>query len=199
VISRKSTLILAEIISKRYWGKRYFGNNRIYSVDAQGFYDFLFEHDYPYWFCNLASSIHGNGDNLIAGTRNLKVFITKLHTGDSISQITPQWTIEQRIIQGQDLLERLCQDTLNSFLKSDKENDNLLKRSIELDGYLFVNGTLPKTEEEVLNIAEEVNLFNNLYTSLKLANPDTASHHLELSEDHYLNGRWDDSISNSRK
>ena len=32
-----------------------------------------------------------------------------------------------------------------------------------------------------------------------MSEPDTIRHHLRLSEDHYRAGRWDDSISNSRK
>jgi hypothetical protein len=198
MISRKTTVILADLLSRTFYKRRSNNRNYIYSVDSQAFYDFLFELDYQAWFCNLASSIYDSGESFVEGTRKLKEFVMKLHTGDSIVTITPQWTLEQRIYQGQILLEKLCQDILNKKSTSGTDYEQRLKRSLELDGYLFVDGVLRKPDVEVLNIVEEVNLLTSLYSSLSLANSKTAFHHLSLSEDHYEAGRWDDSISNSR-
>ena len=50
-----------------------------------------------------------------------------------------------------------------------------------------------------MDVEEEKAILHHLYAELKLANQKTAFHHLKLSEDHYLENRWDDSISNSRK
>ena len=51
----------------------------------------------------------------------------------------------------------------------------------------------------MLDTEEEVGVLGSLYRTLYLSNSETAFHHLKLSEEHYLNAKWDDSISNSRK
>ncbi len=55
------------------------------------------------------------------------------------------------------------------------------------------------SESAVLDTEEEVGILQNLINELGLENKDTALHHLHLSEDHYLNKKWDDCISNSVK
>jgi hypothetical protein len=83
--------------------------------------------------------------------------------------------------------------------------DRLKKRyeellfSLELDGYHWKDGKLLRPEEDVLDVAEESGFLATLYRDLQLADESTALHHLQLSEDHYLAGRWDDCISNSLK
>lgn len=39
----------------------------------------------------------------------------------------------------------------------------------------------------------------NLIDGLSLPDPDTIKHHLNRSEEHFIDGKWDDSISNTRK
>jgi len=146
----------------------------------------------------LASSMHDSGKTRLAGTRNLKVFIMRLHTGESLADTHPQWTWEQRAALGQKFLRNLAQDRLNDTPADDEEAQKL-RRALELDGYMFVNGKLLVPEAEVLDVVEEVGLLDSLYNSLSLANSEITFHHLALSEDHYKAGRWDDSISNSRK
>ncbi len=73
-----------------------------------------------------------------------------------------------------------------------------LVRSLELDGYIFRNGRLLISEADVLDLEEEVGLLKSLYTSLHLDNQNIAFNHLDLSEDHYVDGRWGDAISNAR-
>src|SRR5882672_2609140 len=55
-------------------------------------YDFLFDHGYDPWFCNLLSSF-GNRESL-------ENAIKKLHTGESVTGT--EWTWEQRAAKGQD-------------------------------------------------------------------------------------------------
>lgn len=74
-----------------------------------------------------------------------------------------------------------------------------LKASLELDGFTFLESRLLVPERDVLDIQEEIGVLESLYLSLGLNNKDIAFHHLALSEEHYLNMKWDDSISNSRK
>ena len=72
-------------------------------------------------------------------------------------------------------------------------------RSLELAGYSLREGKLLAPEQDALDVQHEMGVLHSLYRELRLANEDTAFHHLELSEEHYLSERWDDSISNSRK
>jgi hypothetical protein len=69
---------------------------------------------------------------------------------------------------------------------------------LELDGFIFRDSRLLTSDENVL-AEEESGVLESLYRRLNLQNEKTAFHHLDLSEQHYLAGRWDDSISNSRK
>lgn len=55
------------------------------------------------------------------------------------------------------------------------------------------------SEADVLNIKEEVGILESLHAGLKLAEKEIAFKLLKLSEDHYAEGRWSDSIANSRK
>jgi hypothetical protein len=54
-------------------------------------------------------------------------------------------------------------------------------------------------EADVLDTQEATGILETLFNRLSLDNKDLAFHHLKLSEEHYLAGRWDDSISNARK
>ena len=54
-------------------------------------------------------------------------------------------------------------------------------------------------KEDVLDVQEEAGVLESLYVSLQLGNRETAMHHLQLSEEHYLAEKWDDSIANCRK
>ena len=76
---------------------------------------------------------------------------------------------------------------------------NALIRNVELDGYSYEKPRLIAPEMDVLDIQDEMGILESLYTSLELNNKETAFHHLELSDEHYLASKWDDSISNSRK
>ena len=201
MLSRKTAIALADAVANRFTRHRRPASrwdSNIYSVDTERLYEFLYERDYAAWFCNLASSIHDFGETRTAATRKLKVFIMRLHTGESIVADTPQWTWEQRAAIGQQFLRNLAQDMLIDA-PADDEKAQKLRRALELDGYMSVNGMLLVPEAEVLDVVEEVGLLDSLYNSLSLANYETTFHHLALSEDHYKASRWDDSISNSRK
>jgi len=50
----------------------------------------------------------------------------------------------------------------------------------------------------VLDVEQETSLLRSLYSSLSLSNEEITFNHLDLSETHYLNENWGDSIGNSR-
>jgi hypothetical protein len=216
MISRKTTLVLAEIVarifSRSYKSSTNFGRQtkKNYSVSTDQLYDYLFENNYEAWFCNLAKETRNSSTEFSYATRKLKEFILKLHTGETQANLTPQWTWEQRQKLGQQYLENLAEDVLNSWYQDwsqkpdcskpvSEETLQLLHRNLELDGYSYQSGRLLVPEKDILDSEAEAGLLKSLYTSLGLENSDTAFHHLSLSTEHYENGKWDDSISNSRK
>jgi len=190
MISRRTARLVAELCSGTFYYRR-----TDYYVDDDRLYDFLFDHDWPAWFCNSAKKLRGYT------TRSLKDLIMKLHTGETVAQATPDWTGEQREKLGQRYLEELAEDILVYWSESESfttRSGDLIK-SLELDGYQYRDSRLSPPERDVLDVKEESGVLESLYDLLELPNKDTAFHHLELSEEHYLESRWDDSISNSRK
>ena len=209
MISRKTTRTIAEVYAivfrQRKTGQRrnvYPRAYTYYTVDTKKLYDFLYDCEYSAWFCNKARAIKSYSD-----TRPLKDFIMKLHTGETQYDATQNWSWEERKRLGQTYLANLAEDILNywhndydSFYKKEttKHVEELAKR-LELDGYIYENSRLLTPEEDVLDVQEEAGLLETLFSTLGLDNQETAFHHLNLSEEHYLAERWDDAISNSRK
>lgn len=74
-----------------------------------------------------------------------------------------------------------------------------LTSELELDGYIFRDGKLYYTEAAVLDTEDEEGILEKLARDLDLANQDIMKHVLRLSETHYVEERWDDSIANSRR
>ena len=168
------------------------------SVDGQELYDFLYLNEYPAWLCN---SIQAN-----RSPQALENWIKGLHTGETQVNATTDWTWEQRRKLGQSHLLTLAQDILNAVedskatvSRSEYPDVRPLLRSLELDGYTYAGGRIHAPESDVLDVAEERGVLQDLYTRLNLGESKTAFHHLALSEEHYLAQRWDDTISNSRK
>jgi hypothetical protein len=205
MISRRTTISLAEVYMNWFYDsyeqKSPFdhSSNWNYRVDVEKLYDFLFENDYPGWFCNLINSTRNSARTFKVATRKVKEFIMKLHTGESIAPSTVNWNWEQRANYGQVLLSDLSEDILNVSEILEKDYGKNLLKNLELDGYLFHNSRLFAPESDILDVKEKEGLLVDLYKSLGLQNQETAFHHLQLSEEHYLNQKWDDSISNSRK
>jgi hypothetical protein len=140
MIARETTRLIAELVVSAFTRyHRYAHGGGHYSSDSAAVYDFLYDHEFPAWICNAARKACST-----SSIRPLQDFVMKLHTGESQSLVTKNWTWPQREKLGQQYLQQL-------------------------------------------------------YKDLQLGEADTALHHLELSEEHYLAGRWDDSISNSRK
>lgn len=213
MISRRTVLALAEVYMHEFSGKSNsssaYGGSRInYSTKPNRLYDFLYTHDYPAWFCNLAKkSTFGHSSEFSYATRDLKEFIMKLHTGETQTTATPDWTWEQRERLGQQYLVNLSEDILNDWhneqsdwakKKTVTQIEKLL-RNLELDGYIYKQPQLLTPESDVLDVKEEAGVLETLFNELSLNNRETTFHHLKLSEEHYIAKRWDDSVANSRK
>jgi len=197
LLSRKSARILGEFFSDDFSSTSY-GSIQRTTVSQSTLYDFLFDNDYPSWFCNMVK--------LLYTTRAVKEFIMQLHTGETQYNATPNWSWEDRKKLGVNYLEELSEDMLNRYNSHDTWLKNqyikhfvALRNSLEFDGYLYKNNQLLKPEIDILDLEETKGVLHNLFIQLKLENQKIAFHHLDLSEEHYLSEKWDDSISNSRK
>lgn len=171
-----------------------------FKVYTDSLYDYFFENNYPSWLCNKTKNLHNK-------QRQVKEFVMRLHTGETQSKATPNWTWDQRKQLGQEYLYDLAKDILVYYhdLPSESSKENIKKQiekltdNLELDGYIFHNKNLLIPETDILEIEEEIGVLETLYNSLKLDGKELSLHHLKLSEEHYLAKKWDDAISNSRK
>lgn len=205
MISRRTALLLGQLYEARYHRYRDYyvrGNKQQdYVIESTQFYDFLYERNYAAGFCNIVKGLKSYH-------RQIQETIMKLHTGESIANATPTWSWEQRQKKGQEYLFNLAEDILiyysenppsAKYYKNQVELLAKLTSSLELDGYIFRDKKLLIPEKDVLEIQEEIGIIETLYSSLNLKNKEITFHHLTLSEEHYFEEKWDDSISNSRK
>ena len=201
MISRKTAMVIADQYTLKFTSFTYstYGNREV--IHADKLYDFLYENEYEPWFCNVARQ-----NKVII--RNVRDFFLQIHTGESFANATPNWSWDQRQTLGQQYLKYLARDMLNFYkanMSSDFEaklyksrHDDLLRR-LEIDGYIYRDRQIYQSEADVLNVEEEIHILDKLYTALGLPDRSTALEFLKLSEEHYLAGRWPDSVSNSRK
>lgn len=206
MINRSTTKLLAEVYAEYFTLKMrhtYSISNRMithYEIDCDILYDFLFERNYETWFLKVIEAIP------FRSPRSLEEFIMKVNTGESLIAGTRNWSYADREKLEQRYLKKLAEDMIDyyespgsSSVGKDKVDE--LRAKLELDGYVWspMSKKLLFSEEAVLDIKEEQGVLATLVEKLGLANRDTALHHLALSEEHYVNKKWDDSISQSRK
>lgn len=201
MISRATSMCIAVLLNKKFTSK-YSSGRRLERplVTREALYDFLYENEYDAWFCNAAKMCFTGAD--------LKEFWLKLHTGESFSGNTVNWSWEQRRKLGQQIISCLISDFLGwydgskvaSFVKEEYQPkvDELLRR-LALDGYAFRDGRLLQTQADVLNVEEEKGLLQDLYIRSGLGRSADAFEFLRLGEEHFVEGRWSDCISNIRK
>ena len=206
MISRSTTKVLAQLYGEffalRSRHKISYGGRRTtyYDISPEHLYDFLYERNYETWFLRVIES------ESFHSPRTLEEFIMKINTGESLAEGSPDLTFEQRARLGQGYLKDLANDMLEYHERSDASHIHQdlvdkLKSKLELDGYLWnpVSKKLLFSEEAVLDVKEEQGVLATLAENLSLENRDVILHHLALSEEHYHNHKWDDSISQSRK
>ena len=201
MISRATSLAIANVYTERFTHVSSASHGgRTENVYRDSVYDFLYENEYEAWFCNLARApIY---------IRNFKDFWLKIHTGESISEATKNWSWQQREKLGQRLLRELARDHLRWFkqqdasafwMKKDVKSSEELIRRLELDGYLYREGELLQPQSDILNVEEEKGILQSLFAKAKLARATDAFEFLKLGEEHFIANRWSDCISNVRK
>jgi hypothetical protein len=206
MISRKAARLLAEtytlMFSKVTTGQTIRGPYKNFRLLNDDLRDFLYDEEYPDWILYIL-----NCSTNVANSRILKDRIMVFHTGEVFALFKNPYTdvsLEEKQAAGQTFLRKLAQSILSiSETKTlrDKVTKplNTLKAQLELDGYVYKNGKLYESEASVIDEQEERIYLEKLANESKLADPDVIKHHLKLSEQHFLERNWDDSISNSRK
>jgi hypothetical protein len=197
MISRKTAMAVAGFYTNRVTGSRSTSSSA--KVYKDSIYDFLYENDYQAYFCNAARTN--------TWPRDLKNWILKLHTGETLAQATQNWSWQEREKLGQRHLKDLAESILIWYdEKKDQWTERIysklrngLHRCLELDGYVYRDKTLYFTGADVLNVDQERTLLHHLHTSLGLPDQEQTFQFLKLAEDHFIAGRWSDSISNARK
>lgn len=205
-VGRSTTKLLAKIYESFFSLKTRhridYSGQRVtyYEIDNDILYDFLYERDYATWFLDIIEQ------RRFANPRDLEEFIMKINTGESLQAGAVNWTWEQREKLGQRCLKDLAEDMIEYCdihdVSSEKKRQIAeLKSKLELDGFIWNQATkkLLFSEEAVLDVKEEQGVLATYVDQLELANRETILHHLSLSEEHYVNEKWDDSISQSRK
>jgi hypothetical protein len=209
MISRRSAIALGDLLRARFQKSHRFGTGHgvHYKLggDEDALYDWLFVHEHERWLCNAAKKACGFDPDTI------RRFTMQIHTGESVAAATESWTWKQREALGQELLRTISEDVISEDEREREKNKydykhqyqweetKGLRASLELDGYVMKNGRLLIPESDVLDAQEAEGVLHALWKALKLGETEVASHHLKLSETHYLAKAWDDSISNSRK
>lgn len=197
MISRKTAMAIADFYERKFTGKR--TSDSLAKVYKENLYDFLYENDYAAYFCNDARTNQW--------PRELKDWILKLHTGETLVKATQSWSWQDREKLGQRFLKDLSESVLNWYSENrsewnrqafDPRRDELLRR-LELDGYVLRDRALFFTGGDVLNVEEERTLLHHLHTSLGLPDQEQTFQFLRFAEEHFVAGRWSDSIGNSRK
>jgi hypothetical protein len=160
---------------------------------------FLYEQDIEGWFLDSIKDMRNPLDfrNMVLGL-HLGILPARHHLGprrrqEIGQQILWQMTIAVLKFRGPDLDNDKVKDRDEVILT------RALVRQLEMDGYVYRNETLYSTESTVIPEEEEQSYLESLVKGLKLNDAETVIHHLKLSEEHFLDGKWDDSISNSRK
>lgn len=210
MISRKTTLVLGEIYQEIFsYQKKYPNHNKYYQENNYAsFYDFLYSSDFEIWFCNRAKMAY-KYVNTNDSERVIKEFIMTIQTGEFLGESAKNWTNLQREKYGQEYLRNLSQEILKALDKKfftkpyesteSGEHKNKLIRALALDGYIYREGILLLPEQDVINVEEERRTLHVLYQRLNLADKEQAFKFLDLSEEHYIAGRWEDTIGNARK
>jgi hypothetical protein len=164
-------------------------------------HDFLYEDNHEGPFLDLYK-------RHVETPADLKNLILNLHTG--MAWVSKTQTLETKKEVGQQFIKDLALSILRLLdpyhidfnIQIPKDPELLaqgLKNALELDNYIYKNDKLLPIESSVIDEEQEQSYLESLLDSLTLADRETIKHHLKLSEEHYIDSKWDDSIANSRK
>lgn len=213
MIGRRSTQRLAAAAHARFAQSN--GAGRGLWIPWDDVYDFCYSHDFETAFLNAIEA--GARD----GERGFEEFILKLHTGESVASLRHRKASDGDALEGQVFLRQFAQAILADFYQSaiTSEDANIktlqaalewgkkdrkhgihgLLKSLELDGYAWVDGNLIHRESAPVDAEKQRELIGVLGGQLGLGKLDVLAHNLKLSEGAYQDGRWEDCVGNARK
>lgn len=202
-VSRRTALVVAKAYSRAFTRtvltRTYQEEQRI---NSDALHDYLFNEDYP---PKLVSIFAGFWQ-----PRKMEEFIMYLQEGQSVQHFAPASDDYARKLIGHETL-RLLGGTILRFMeqvmkeapletvKDVQEYYDSLLRLFELDGFQFLEGRLIPMESDSKPAEEERKGIQVLYAALSLPNEVLLKTDLQTAEEHYLNGKWDDCVSNVRQ
>ncbi|MBK9126129.1 MAG: hypothetical protein IPM16_23780 [Chloroflexi bacterium] len=209
MISRKTCIALAEayqaVFSHQKRTHTRYTTKYSTEVAYESLYDFAFAAGFEPWFCNMLRHASKHVDTY-SSSRVVKEFVMRVHTGEFVSGITPNWTEDQRQRLGQEYLYNLAGELIRGIDEREIRTvadltpiRTSVLRALELDGYLYRAPNLLMPDSDVVDSEEERNVLEDLYRRLELNDIDVALRHLGLSEENYSRGGWEDAIGNARK
>jgi hypothetical protein len=208
MISRTSAKLTAEAYHAQFTNysqspSAYGNRTTTYKIDVNGLYDFLFEEGAEAYLLNMAKALPTGP--FYSPPRGILEYVMKLHTGETLVPATPDWKWDNRLALGQKHLKDLAESLIKLSKASPKLTKDatldVLKRlepQLALEGYVFKDGQLYPVDDSAVNEQEEQSYLHLLIDGFPLRDTKLIKHHLGLSEEHYVNGMWGDSISNSR-
>jgi hypothetical protein len=188
MISRKSTVKLELLYEHIFTTKTEPGY--LEHFDMQALWEYLYEEEIEGWFMTVLKAAER--------APHFKTLVFMLNTSFDKNPESGQ----QVLMQMANAVLKFHGPNIDSPRHVNDDGVILTKaflRQLEIDGFVYRNEKLYSIERAVIPEQEEQNYLEQLIKELKLVDVDTIKHHLRLSEDHFVNGRWDDSISNSRK
>lgn len=192
MISRKSALLIyrfyEELITE--------DDGLEQSFHTDWLWELLYAHDFEDWFLDLVKEA--------TDPIEVKYLISELHTGRVIPNSVAV-AMHGCQTKGRAILKDLAILALTITADIGHEREIIgeigqeLKAQLELDGYIYKDKNLYVSESSVIDEPAEQTYLENLIDGLSLADANTIKHHLNRSGEHFINGKWDDSISNARK
>lgn len=97
------------------------------------------------------------------------------------------------------VIRRTCLDDDYRFSRSAEVISGSLIKCLELDGYRKVGRHLLRPDGDAVANEQEVTVLRELYRHLALGEEDVTFHHLDLTDEHYLESNWEDCIAAMRR
>ncbi|HEY6806539.1 MAG TPA: hypothetical protein VI306_23365 [Pyrinomonadaceae bacterium] len=224
MISRKSAKLIGEVYALHFQSPMPSytpGMLDTKQVIADELNDFLFTNDYDLWFLQVMRSLPNNQNDQL-----LMRAVMGIHTGETLVPGTKEWTYPNRQKLGQTILLKMAEDmlrlydileynkidyskatteaqvkilqTFEQYPRKAEDKLALMKSQLEIEGYIYREGKLLPTEHSVIDDRQEQTYLETLINDAHFSKNNIILHHLALSEEHYISGKWGDSSSNSR-
>lgn len=188
MISRKTTLIVANIISNNFTHetKEYtkgHSSKYVEKVNSEKMRDFLFEY-----------GVNGFSIEKLCKSYNLKQDlkenIMNMHTGIFYSK--------SEYIKYQEIGQKDLKSMIVGILKQKIQIESLeiLENNLRIDGYIYENGKLYEINTDIDNKATIIKV---KFKRLELGQQEEFEKFYNDMNEHFENSKWEDSIHNGRK